>query len=574
MKIRVRTKKNILKGKMAIISIETMREFVADFFNYLVEKVTQEYDWVWVISSYNLSDAARKNLEKKVSNVFEGVQGDDFDHWLFAIETLQNSKILDKIYDITFLNDSFYGPVYPICDVWNIMSNKKADFWGITKHQEFNNAKAFLQTYFINFNIEIVKKELLSFLYKKAAFENPEYELTAYLEQAGYVSEVFVDTSDLENKDKRLAESFLLFYPYELVKQRRCPFLSRFMFSIEESRRQIYGDGTQVQKLLDFIKNKYPVSYIYKDLIFQHNMYHLIHVLELNFVLENGVKCSSMSVKKIKETAIFVYLYYQNDFGFYIDRLSKVPRKVDVYIYTDSNEKSYTIKKLIKKRFQAKICTVGGRGREWATFLNEVKEQSVKYKYACFMHDKSYHKTEFPTQAYDFKNLLWDNLLPGDKEIYEIIKIFEENSHIGILLPPIVKHGSYFGYYMNFWMDNFENTVKLASEIGIRRELIDKNITPISLGGMFWFRPKALKLLFQTDFQREKFPVEPLLEDGTLNHALERIVPYVAQESGYYSGIVISKSYLKHDWLVQADMIRTLGRSIVKDFDFMYEMNQ
>ena len=90
---------------------------------------------------------------------------------------------------------------------------------------------------------------------------------------------------------------------------------------------------------------------------------------------------------------------------------------------------------------------------------------------------------------------------------------------------------------------------------------------------MFWFRPAALRLLFKGDFPRGVFEKEPLQLDGTLNHALERIIPYAAQEAGYYSGVVISTSYLKHDWLVQADMIRTLGRNTAKGFDFMCDLD-
>ena len=51
------------------------------------------------------------------------------------------------------------------------------------------------------------------------------------------------------------------------------------------------------------------------------------------------------------------------------------------------------------------------------------------------------------------------------------------------------------------------------------------------LGTIFWFRPAALKPLFDHDWQWEDFPPEPNDIDGTILHAIERAYGYVAQAS-------------------------------------------
>lgn len=556
------------KRKLAIISICTLRGQIADFMYYLIKELFKFYDSIWLVSSYDFSEDTHKRLRKKVDKILEGILGDDFEHWKAAVSILQN-ELIDDFEDITFLNDSFYGPIYPIKEIWNTMMQKETDFWGITRHQAFKTTDAFIQTYFINFKTFVVKEALINFLSEKEDYENLEFNLTSYLEQRGYISDVYVRTEDLENRNNDLAESFLLFYPYELVKYRKCPFVSRFMFSLKEEQKQLYGDGMQIPKILEFIESRYPIEYIYSDLLYQHNMYHLIHTLDLNFVV--GRKNKFRVICKWK-TAVFIYLYYESDFKFYVDKIANIPRGIDIYIYTDEDRKLHRLKELLKGRIKTKLFIVESIGREWAVFLNEVKVQAGKYYYACFMHDKTFHSIEFPTQAYAFRDLLWDNLLPNSAGIDEIIHIFESNKHIGVLLPPIVKHGSYFKYYMNFWINNFENTCRLADKIGIRSELFEAGVTPISLGGMFWFRPAALRLLFEGDFRREIFEKEPLPLDGTLNHALERIIPYAAQEVGYYSGVVISTFYLKHDWLVQSEMIRMLGKNSDIEFNFMCDL--
>ena len=83
-------------------------------------------------------------------------------------------------------------------------------------------------------------------------------------------------------------------------------------------------------------------------------------------------------------------------------------------------------------------------------------------------------------------------------------------------------------------------------------------------GSVFWFRPKALEPLFAHGWQHSDFPPEPLPQDGTISHAIERIYPFVAQSAGYYPAVVMSKNYaVTHNDTMQAyasGMIRPLAR--------------
>jgi lipopolysaccharide biosynthesis protein len=60
---------------------------------------------------------------------------------------------------------------------------------------------------------------------------------------------------------------------------------------------------------------------------------------------------------------------------------------------------------------------------------------------------------------------------------------------------------------------------------------------------MFWFRPQALVKVKSHDWKYEDFPDEPLLGDGTLGHAFERIYCFAAQSSGYYSAWVMTDEF-------------------------------
>ena len=57
-------------------------------------------------------------------------------------------------------------------------------------------------------------------------------------------------------------------------------------------------------------------------------------------------------------------------------------------------------------------------------------------------------------------------------------------------------------------------------------------------GSMFWVKSRAMKPLFRHKWINDDFPEEPIEADGTILHAIERIIPLVIQESGYYVSYV------------------------------------
>ena len=57
-------------------------------------------------------------------------------------------------------------------------------------------------------------------------------------------------------------------------------------------------------------------------------------------------------------------------------------------------------------------------------------------------------------------------------------------------------------------------------------------------GDMFWCRTAAMKKLFTKKWTYDDLPGEPVPDDGTILHAIERIHPFVAQSSGFYAAWV------------------------------------
>jgi lipopolysaccharide biosynthesis protein len=52
------------------------------------------------------------------------------------------------------------------------------------------------------------------------------------------------------------------------------------------------------------------------------------------------------------------------------------------------------------------------------------------------------------------------------------------------------------------------------------------------VGSMFWARPCALSPLLDLKLDWDDYPEEPIPDDGTILHALERLIPFSAGKVG------------------------------------------
>jgi uncharacterized coiled-coil protein SlyX len=130
--------------------------------------------------------------------------------------------------------------------------------------------------------------------------------------------------------------------------------------------------------------------------------------------------------------------------------------------------------------------------------------------------------------------------------VENVIATFQDNPRLGLLVPPTPIHSDFYIVQGDEWQKNFDNVCVLADRLKLSVN-IDKEKPPISpLGGIYWYRTEALKPLFDSGFQYEDFPKEPIREtDGTIMHAIERIHPFVAQQNGFYTGWVLSDIFSK-----------------------------
>lgn len=300
-------------------------------------------------------------------------------------------------------------------------------------------------------------------------------------------------------------------------------------------------DGSDARKLLEYVTKQlhFPEDHLWKKLLRCFDIGDIYQGLHLDYVLSKDYTGCLVNNKK---TAVVIHIYYADLLEDMMPFIAQIPRWMDLYITTSPEE---NIEK-IKMRFLTQgisnyqIIRVQNRGRDCSALLIGCREIIGKYEYLCFIHDKKTSGNNGAcTVGERFMNSLFENLLGSEAYLLNILELFEKNPHLGLLAPPIPVHGQYFCLKEDAWTCCFEETRRLADKIGLSVK-INEEKPPFILSTSFWCRTKALEPLWRYPFVYEDFCEEPMPEDGTISHAIERILPYAAQSQGFYSGIVMT----------------------------------
>lgn len=274
------------------------------------------------------------------------------------------------------------------------------------------------------------------------------------------------------------------------------------------------------------------------------------------------------------DAAVIIYLYYYEQLDIYTHYIMGIPSEVDIYVITPVERIISEIKRITGNE-RVRFILRRNHGRDIAALLISGKELFNKYQYVCFVHDKGCKEKTSSMEVRltkEWIKTLWDNTVYNAAYIYNILGQFDKDKSIGLLLPP-EPIDLKFRSYRSLWCDDYKNTVELANKLKLSCDIQEEK-PPISIGTAFWCRTVALHKLFDHNWQENDFPCEPVPIDGTINHAVERIFPFVAQDAGFKSTTVMSDVYAanrigQYDKLVRScfEILKDEGSSISEPKD-------
>jgi lipopolysaccharide biosynthesis protein len=536
---------------------------VDDYNIYLLNDLKKNLDKLLVVVNGLLTPEGRSKFESVCDEILVR-ENIGFDVWAYkeGIEHI-GWDALGQYDELVMLNFTNFGPVYPFKEMFDEMAGRDVDFWGIVMrygmpHDPYKMCKYGYIPDHVSSSFMVVRRDLLrSNDFKKYWEQMPmihSYEesvcfheavFTEHFKRLGYVCDNYIHADDLKDQ----WDYVLMLFPYELVKNRRCPIFKRKTFYNNYEEYFMSCCGNPAYDLYNFLKNEtnYDVNMIWDNLLRTVNLWDIKQRMQLEYILPDNIAKKKNAKGK---TALAMHLYYEDKIDFCYKYAKNMPDDADVYITTNTEEK----KEKILKKFQTlnygklTVQVIPNRGRDVSALLTGLAPYLKDYDYVCFVHDKKGVHTKPHIIGESFEYKCFENTLASKDYVKNVLFTFDENPKLGILAPPPPNHSHYYYTIGYEWGTNFETTCALAKDLGITVNM-DKDKPPVApLGTMFWFRPKALSILFDRQYTYEDYPAEPLEgSDGSMLHAIERLYPFAAQQKGYYSAWMLSTTFAKFE---------------------------
>ncbi|MGZ7445310.1 rhamnan synthesis F family protein [Paenibacillus sp. TH7-28] len=561
---------------------------VDDYIPVMLEDLKRNVDRLVVVCNGKLTIDGRQKFEKITEDIIVR-ENKGFDVWAYkeGIEYIGWDGL--SYYDeLVLINYTMFGPFYPFSEMFNEMSRRNIDFWGITKHygteddwtgghMKYGYIPDFIQSFFI----VIRKKMHSSFEFKR--YWDKMRPIGSYIESmafhegiftkdfsdSGFSCDVYIDTDDL----KEHTQAPTTYTPLELLK-RRCPIVKRKVFFDYYSFYLQFNTGEVGVETYEYIRKNldYNIDLIWDNILRTSNQADIKKNMQLNYVLP--LNFSNYKENKDRKIALIMHLYFEDLLVECLEYAKSITADSDVYITTDTERKREAILRVFNELDcnKLEVRVIENRGRDVSSLLVGCKDILMNYDYVCFAHDKKTTQIKPYSVGTSFMYKCFENVLGSKEYVANIINTFEENPRLGLLTPPPPNHGVYYSTIGLEWSNNFNNTKRLLEKLGMDQIPLDITKEPIApLGTMFWFRPKALKALIEYDWKYEDFPKEPNDMDGTLLHAIERVYPFIVQHEGYYPGWVMSDKLARIEITNLNYMLREINLALFENGMYRYQ---
>ena len=225
-------------------------------------------------------------------------------------------------------------------------------------------------------------------------------------------------------------------------------------------------------------------------------------------------------------SALHAHFHYAELAGDLLARLLKNRIRPDLFVTTDTEAKATRLRAAFAS-YDGKVDVrvMPNRGRDIGPLLTGLAETITDGGYDVIGHVHAKRSRAIDAAMGErWRGFLWENLVGGRSAMVDtVVAAFAGDPSLGLLFtedPHVVG-----------WNENREIAQALAERMGIGGPLPVHFDFP--LGTMFWARPAALQPLVELGFGFGDYPPEPLPDDGTVLHALERLIPFAVRKAGF-----------------------------------------
>jgi glycosyltransferase involved in cell wall biosynthesis len=233
--------------------------------------------------------------------------------------------------------------------------------------------------------------------------------------------------------------------------------------------------------------------------------------------------------KSALKAVIHGHFHYTENYPDFLKTLAPNKSSIDLIITTTSEKSAKYLKKASQgyRGGDVTVRVVSNVGRDVGPFLTLLGAGTLDgYDSVCHIHGKrSPHTMSYDSDLGNrWRVFLWEHLLGPSMPTADIIlHAMEEDTSLGLVFP---QNPEVVG-----WELNLSEAEKLAERMGLELPLPVHIDFPV--GTMFWARPKALQPFVAAGLTASDYPEEPLPIDGTMLHAVERLLTPAAVAAGY-----------------------------------------
>lgn len=519
---------------------------ISEYVLYCLHVVRKYFDFIVFTSNSYLSKEEKNLLKKKYCNIvlIRENKGFDFGAWKYAINFLGFKKI--KNYDcLVIMNDTCFGPLFDIGEVFKIMEEKSVDFWGITNHRKTPDGMLgtndpipeHIQSYFMCFNNKVISSKIFqkfwltvdkNLTYVNKVIQNYETKLTELLTKEGFAYDVWIETSNYNVKHPNV----LNFYP-DILLENGLPFVKIKSF---------LGDFENPKKLLHIIKSKYeyPIHLIEDHISKLSPPNNTLYFKNLFIERADNIVASINSNK----VAICLHITSIKDFKKYINLIKNTKLEYDLFISTDNFKKIKEIKNILignylydKMKIKDILIIQKGSLYPLIYFSEFIKNE---YDIIGYFHIKKYFNM--------YRKIWLYRIIKRILSIDNIIQVFNNNKNVGIIITDIPN--SMLTNNLT-WDKNSDVYKKLWSFINCEKEFsFDKFNFPImAYETMFWFKRNALEFICNLNFNKIKEMKEKLFLKNEIDilKSIEKLLVYIAWDKNFdYRILTLKKTNISN----------------------------
>lgn len=245
-----------------------------------------------------------------------------------------------------------------------------------------------------------------------------------------------------------------------------------------------------------------------------------------------GVQLSGAADLGSPRIAVQIHFYYPELASKFVSALRNIPFRFDLFISIPNENVRILAERAFAEidnisRIEALI--VENRGRDIAPFVVTFGARLAAYDLVLHLHTK---RSPHNSGLSGWLDYLLANLLGGPENVAAIIQAFETHEDFGILFPttydPVQP-------YMRIGASG-PHIQRILPRLGFRYGEIDPLLfSSFPSGSMVWMRGAVMAEIDRLGFTLNDFDDERGQDDGTLAHAIERLLPIFARKAGFNS---------------------------------------